>query len=676
MILKSLKLENIRSYTEQTVELPLGTTLFEGDIGSGKSTILLAIEFALFGLGSEKGAGLLRLGEKRGSVTLRFEVEGEEYEIYRCLERKGKGVQQSDCYIKTKEGTLHLSASEVKEKILEILKFNEPPDPKAQSVIYRYAVFTPQEEMKAILWMKPDVRLQTLRKAFRIEDYRIAMDNAQAIARLINEKAIALSSHASDLEEKRETCNNKKGEIVKHRMQLEMLQKKEGELREKINSLNTELEKLQKQKEELGKAIGEVPLLTGQIEEKTKEIISLEKEVERLRNEIKEKLQPAIDELTKIQKPTQKSEEELSSELSELRQMKEELIREEASIKSKITDYEAVGKNGICPTCDRPADPKEFKEKIEQKKREKEKVSETVKDCSGKISKIEELQNSLRKYNQAHDQLKNLNSQVEKLTEQVNKDEDKIKTLKAQVEEASKKLQKAKKDLEEYNTVSVRVEELRQELTKAQGEFTNIGKNITQTNTILNMLDKEVGELEKEIETKEKERRTAERLNEYYMWIDQFFIPTIDVIEKHVMLSINQEFNQHFQKWWSLLVDDPSKESRIDEDFTPIIEQDGYEQDINYLSGGEKTSLSLAYRLALNSIVQKVSVGMKSNLLILDEPTDGFSKEQLFKIREILNEIKCPQVIIVSHEKELESFADQVFRVEKKDGISEIKIAR
>jgi exonuclease SbcC len=65
---------------------------------------------------------------------------------------------------------------------------------------------------------------------------------------------------------------------------------------------------------------------------------------------------------------------------------------------------------------------------------------------------------------------------------------------------------------------------------------------------------------------------------------------------------------------------------------------------------------------------------MKSNLLILDEPTDGFSKEQLFKIREILNEIKCPQVIIVSHEKELESFADQVFRVEKKGGVSEIKI--
>jgi exonuclease SbcC len=59
--------------------------------------------------------------------------------------------------------------------------------------------------------------------------------------------------------------------------------------------------------------------------------------------------------------------------------------------------------------------------------------------------------------------------------------------------------------------------------------------------------------------------------------------------------------------------------------------------------------------------------------LILDEPTDGFSKEQLFKVREILSELKCPQVIMVSHERELESFADQVFRVEKREGVSEIK---
>jgi exonuclease SbcC len=84
-----------------------------------------------------------------------------------------------------------------------------------------------------------------------------------------------------------------------------------------------------------------------------------------------------------------------------------------------------------------------------------------------------------------------------------------------------------------------------------------------------------------------------------------------------------------------MLVEDPSKESCIEEDFTPLIEQDGYEHDYNFLSGGEKTSLALACRLSLNTIVQKVSARTKSNLLILEERTNGISEEQLFKIREI-----------------------------------------
>ncbi|HVB12419.1 MAG TPA: hypothetical protein VNE86_04745, partial [Nitrososphaerales archaeon] len=121
---------------------------------------------------------------------------------------------------------------------------------------------------------------------------------------------------------------------------------------------------------------------------------------------------------------------------------------------------------------------------------------------------------------------------------------------------------------------------------------------------------------------------------------------------------------------------DPGKQAKIDEDFTPIIEQDGIDQDVSFLSGGEKTSVALAYRLALNNIVRKVSTGMASNMLILDEPTDGFSKEQLGRVREILDELQCPQIILVSHEKELESFADQIYRVSKTDGLSTITVGK
>ena len=74
MIIKRLVLKNIRSYKSTDINFPLGKTLFEGDIGSGKSTILMAIEFGLFGLGSEKAGSLLRAGENRRFRERRIRV--------------------------------------------------------------------------------------------------------------------------------------------------------------------------------------------------------------------------------------------------------------------------------------------------------------------------------------------------------------------------------------------------------------------------------------------------------------------------------------------------------------------------------------------------------------------------------------------------------------------------
>ncbi|PIN81373.1 hypothetical protein COV13_01505, partial [Candidatus Woesearchaeota archaeon CG10_big_fil_rev_8_21_14_0_10_32_9] len=77
MLLKSLHLENIRSYNSLDLEFQKGKTLLSGDIGSGKTTILLAIEFALFGLirGALSGSALLRHGKQTGRVELEFEID-------------------------------------------------------------------------------------------------------------------------------------------------------------------------------------------------------------------------------------------------------------------------------------------------------------------------------------------------------------------------------------------------------------------------------------------------------------------------------------------------------------------------------------------------------------------------------------------------------------------------
>jgi exonuclease SbcC len=66
----------------------------------------------------------------------------------------------------------------MKKRVLQLLDFKEPPNPRSHSVIYRYAIFTPQEAMKAVLGQKPSDRKQTLRKAFGIEEYNTASENS------------------------------------------------------------------------------------------------------------------------------------------------------------------------------------------------------------------------------------------------------------------------------------------------------------------------------------------------------------------------------------------------------------------------------------------------------------------------------------------------------------------
>jgi exonuclease SbcC len=140
-----------------------------------------------------------------------------------------------------------------------------------------------------------------------------------------------------------------------------------------------------------------------------------------------------------------------------------------------------------------------------------------------------------------------------------------------------------------------------------------------------------------------------------------------------VLSHINYQFDELFRKWFGMLVEGTELEVTVDEDFAPVVNQGGYELDIWALSGGEKTAVAFAYRLALNHMVREVVGADTGNLLILDEPTDGFSAEQLSKVREVLRELRAPQLILVSHERELEGFADHIFKVVKENGVSRIE---
>jgi len=151
------------------------------------------------------------------------------------------------------------------------------------------------------------------------------------------------------------------------------------------------------------------------------------------------------------------------------------------------------------------------------------------------------------------------------------------------------------------------------------------------------------------------------------------FINLMSVMEKQIMAKVHGQFSELFSSWFNLLVEDEAISVRIDDTFSPIITQNGYDISIEHLSGGEKTSIALAYRLALNRVINDIISTIKTkDLLILDEPTDGFSSEQLDKVRNVLDELNMKQIILVSHESKIESFVDNVIRVHKTEHVSRV----
>ena len=203
MIFKSIRLKNIRSYKEVEIKFPDGAVLLAGDVGSGKTSVLLAIEYALFGLQpGQRGASLLANGEEYGEVSLEIDIDGTKVVIDRGLKRNVNSINQDFAAITINDLRFESSVTEVKLKILELL--NYPIDfVRKNNLVYRYTVYTPQEEMKQIIFEDTEVRLDVLRHVFGIDKYKRIQDNGQRIINWIREESRALQIESALLDVKK-----------------------------------------------------------------------------------------------------------------------------------------------------------------------------------------------------------------------------------------------------------------------------------------------------------------------------------------------------------------------------------------------------------------------------------------------------------------------------------------
>lgn len=681
MRLHSVTLENIRSYTRCTVEFPPGSVLLSGDIGSGKTTILLAVEFVLFGTqrGELTGGMLLRHGARNGSVTLDASIAGKRITVTRALKRTSNGVAQEAGAL-TIDGTLvECTAQELKARILDLLNYPASLLTKSKGLLYRYTVYTPQEEMKAILHERPDDRLDTLRKLFAIDTYKRARDNTLLLLRELKREAATLEGRIEELgtetvDEERLAADRKR--LVDER---EALVQRLATERQRLAELQGRLDEREKRRFEREELKKRHALKLNDAKNKQARLEDFDRQKARITEQIVE--------MEKHLKPADTDEERLLNEQAEhdrharlIEEKRRAIAQRQARQEALVAQHDGVAQRirslDECPTCKQQVTDA-HKERIAREEHAiAERAQQQLKELATLARQLAEKEGVLRKRRGETEQKLRLLDANKVKQAQLTKNRADLERLEREraefvqqratlIAEAGALAQQLT-ELPALDDDAYRQEKRRLDEARAQAERTTVRQA---------ELAKELEYLQKEQERlarRRKERRKAEKelhaKRRRIDWLGTQFIGTAHAVEKALFMSIYGLFNEYFRDWFAMLIEDETLTVRLDHEFTPVIVQNGYETGLENLSGGERTSVALAYRLALNKVINEFLDTIRTRgLLVLDEPTDGFSTEQLDRVREVLDRLALEQVIIVSHEPQMEGYVDHVIRVEKRD---------
>ena len=678
MIVKKLILDNIRSFEHEEVTFNEGSTLLAGDIGSGKTSVLLAIEFGLFGLQpGQRGSVLLRADAGTGGVKLLIEIQGKEYLIERTLER-GKSVSQGYAAITIEGEKREMAVTELKSKVLEILNYPKELS-KKQNLLYKFTVYTPQEEMKQIITEDKETRLNTLRQVFGVDKYKRILENVGVVRLKLREERRLFEGVTSSLDADKELLEKK--ELSLREKEKLTFNLKEDLLLKVENRKNKEEEKKEIEKHldgrsELKAKLGQTQ---GLLHSKNEIFNNNEKSIQTLKKEINEfmlldfkpeELQNLEEEIAKEKKQREKLSELNLNVNSEIKATELKIV-DCNHLEAKMQDLE------VCPTCYQKVDSiyranvlnKNYNElsksklRLEELETEKETTRNKIKELEISINLSEKKLTDLKILKMKLENVKEKETKLDELKKQNTFLESDINMLKRQIETINS-------DLLVLGKYDKLFEEKSKELALSLREEKMSEIKLAEHKKELEMEEKSINELKERIDKVSEIKEKLNHIKDLESWLTSKFIPLVTFLEKNVMVNLRNEFSKLFSEWFLVLVPE-GLTAKLGDDFTPVIEQKDYEIDYAYLSGGERTAIALAYRLALNQIINSLMSKVKTKeIVILDEPTDGFSSQQLDKMREVLDQLSVKQLIVVSHEQKMEGFVEHVIKFRKEYGVS------
>src|ERR1035441_5065846 len=188
LIIKELELDNFRSFSHARLDFVPGQNYIFGQNWQGKSSIVDAIGFALFGVAifPKKVAGtavtsdhLVNEASKHGAVELRFEQDGFEYSIHRSLPGGRVSLKKSDAEIAVGIRT-------VAEKLVALLGVDVK--------LFQNIFFSDQDDLRKSLEFSPEERRVFIERLLGVEEWKQRIESLRATRKALEEFLADLTS--------------------------------------------------------------------------------------------------------------------------------------------------------------------------------------------------------------------------------------------------------------------------------------------------------------------------------------------------------------------------------------------------------------------------------------------------------------------------------------------------
>ena len=693
MKLESLHIENIRSHVKTVIPFAEGFNCLVGGLGQGKSTVLYAIDFVLFGepLGRSYEY-LLREDSQKGKVTAEFVHNGKSYKIQRALERKRKGISQDTDHLKLyKDGKL--VASNRNDAVLEELTTLTGLDKD----IFREIIWVRQEHLKELIDITPRQRQTKLDKLFGLSNYDIAWSNLHQYQRdyevekkLLNQDIDVI--RVNKLEENYNTAVEEFSTITSQIQEAKQnLTDAESALTEASKRLES-LEEMRKITEELQRKRVQLTTNLGNLGYQIKRIsVQNETEKRRLENlklqlnqmETKEKdSQTILQEIGwDLDKPLKEHQKQLSSIEEQLRTLRveqgttqKEMQKSEAHISSIIVENK-------CPRClqELTGEYKDsLKQNLQKEKAEKQKLLAELQQ------KLADLRNVQSKASTVVSNLQQVVGRIEDTKRQITEKQELLSQNCTEIQKAQEEEKNNQEQLEKINAkiADFDVTEL---VSARKNKETALTRHQDAKNELANLerkkrdLASRVDELKERLDVVQKKIERKEQIIKLSEIIDR-----IRVAYRSIQPKLRKEFVTYLQLTVQQMLDNlvgelgPTLTVEIDETYSPLVNsQEGHKREVSNLSGGERTLLAFAYRIGLGQLIMQAKTGHGLYMLLLDEPTESLGQEDgsVDRLAEAISRLNSiEQIIAVTHNESFAEKAEHVIRIEKQNEESQVYI--